>query len=199
MWDANCDLEAPVRDVPCNTHIFFRVVNGKLDMMVCNRSNDMVWGALGANVVHMTYLHELVARGVGVPLGTYRVITNNLHVYKDRPDVQRLWDTTLEYDLYKTMNLKTYPILAEGEYPEALMEECVKFIETDVYNVDGWSSSWLEHVARPMCSAYLYKEQRDFFIDLIKADDWRYACEAWAARRNGEVSSNPESTASQDS
>ena len=33
----------------------------KLCMTVCNRSNDMLWGAYGANVVHMSMLQEFVA------------------------------------------------------------------------------------------------------------------------------------------
>ena len=47
MWDARRDIEAVVagiRDVPCNTAIYFSVDNGRLDMTVTNRSNDIIWG-----------------------------------------------------------------------------------------------------------------------------------------------------------
>lgn len=78
------------KDVPCNTHVYFRIVGGQLDMTVCNRSNDAVWGAQGANAVHFSILQEYVASAVGVPLGIYYQFANNYHVYTEREDVQRL-------------------------------------------------------------------------------------------------------------
>ena len=37
------------KDVPCNTHAYFAInAEGSLDLTVCNRSNDLVWGCLGA-------------------------------------------------------------------------------------------------------------------------------------------------------
>jgi thymidylate synthase len=56
-------------DVPCNTHLYFDVQDGRLNMTVCNRSNDLVWGMLGANYVHFSILHEYVANAVSLPLG----------------------------------------------------------------------------------------------------------------------------------
>lgn len=50
-------------------------------MMVTNRSNDIVWGCYGANAVHFSYLMEYIAAGVGVPVGKYRQVSNNLHMY----------------------------------------------------------------------------------------------------------------------
>ena len=82
MYDPSQDYSPHWKDRPCNTHIYFRVVNGKLDMTVCNRSNDVVWGMCGANAVHMTYLQELVASGIRRPVGRYHVMTNNLHIYE---------------------------------------------------------------------------------------------------------------------
>ncbi len=194
MWDPDCDLEAPVRDVPCNTHIYFRVVNGKLNMTVCNRSNDMVWGALGANIVHMTYLHELVARGVGITLGEYRVLSNNLHIYKDRDDVKRLWDTSVPVDHYLT-GAKPYPLLQSGESVEELLKDCDAMVHEPDHSYD---TAWMRNVAYPMMMAYLNLPARNEWIDKIKAQDWQIACQEWVARRNGEVFSNPESIQPQD-
>ena len=47
MWDVNSDLGANVADVPCNTHVYFQVTDEGLEMTVCCRSNDMVWGIRG--------------------------------------------------------------------------------------------------------------------------------------------------------
>ena len=48
-------------EIPCNTAIYFKVREGKLNMTVSNRSNDVIWGTFGANVVHMSILQEYVA------------------------------------------------------------------------------------------------------------------------------------------
>jgi Thymidylate synthase len=104
MWAPNGDLvgrmtddgmlEGVGRDIPCNTQVYFsRTSAGKLDMTVCNRSNDVIWGAYGANVVHMSFMHEVVAAGAGAELGTYYQMSNNYHIYTTRPDVQRLFET----------------------------------------------------------------------------------------------------------
>lgn len=203
MWDPSSDLGSIVRDKPCNTHIYLRIVKGALHMTVCNRSNDMVWGALGANVVHMTLLQELIARGVGVPVGTYRVLSNNLHVYKDREDVKKLWDTNYPVDPY-LQGLKTHPLLQEGETVEQLLRDCGVLTSippgmkapTDYLAVE---TVWVKSVAHPMYRAYLEKERRDYWISRIEAEDWRLACEQWADRHPLTASSNPSPTAPQDS
>lgn len=92
MWDANKDLPANKmsKDVPCNTHIYFDFVSGQLNMTVCCRSNDAVWGAYGSNVVHFSLLHEFVCGAAGLVRGRLYQMSNNMHVYSDRDDVMRL-------------------------------------------------------------------------------------------------------------
>lgn len=68
-------------DVPCNTHIYFRIRKGVLDMTVCCRSNDVWWGAHGANAVHFSILQEYVAARLNVPVGTMTQVSNDYHVY----------------------------------------------------------------------------------------------------------------------
>lgn len=56
MWDAN-DLKTARGgglDVPCNTQMVFAIGKEGLNMTVFNRSNDLIWGMLGANVVHFS-------------------------------------------------------------------------------------------------------------------------------------------------
>lgn len=92
MFDPVTDLQhgAGSKDIPCNTAVYFDGTRGALDMTVVNRSNDIVWGAYGANAVHMSFLQEVVAHAAGLPLGTYYQFSNNFHAYANRPDVQRL-------------------------------------------------------------------------------------------------------------
>ena len=52
-------------------------------MTVCNRSNDMIWGAYGANAVHMSILMEYVAVAVNAPMGSYYQISDSFHIYEN--------------------------------------------------------------------------------------------------------------------
>jgi thymidylate synthase len=66
MWDPVADLAANKKDIPCNTHAYLRVrqqvdpqsvgLMPVLDITVCCRSNDAIWGAYGANAVHFSVL-----------------------------------------------------------------------------------------------------------------------------------------------
>jgi len=97
MWDPEEDLGAVVKDKPCNTHAYFRIrdVNAGvptgeqdvdlsqyvLDMMVCCRSNDIIWGAYSANACHFSILQEYLAAMIGVGVGTYTQLSFNFHAY----------------------------------------------------------------------------------------------------------------------
>lgn len=89
MWDPVADLGRNKKDLPCNTHVYFRVRQGTdqglpvLDMTVCCRSNDIIWGAYGANAVHFSVLLEYMAARIGVAMGNYYQISNNFHGYVD--------------------------------------------------------------------------------------------------------------------
>lgn len=77
-----------------------------LDITVVNRSNDLLWGMLGANYVHFSFLQEYMACRLGVSVGRYHHVTNNCHVYTARKDwkpEELLADDTP--DFYSDFNL----------------------------------------------------------------------------------------------
>lgn len=83
MWSARDDLGRKGKDVPCNLTVSFHVnVNGSLDMTVFNRSNDLIWGAMGSNVVCFSFLQEYLALKIGIPMGHYWQISTNWHAYE---------------------------------------------------------------------------------------------------------------------
>lgn len=89
MWDPARDLLGQVakRDLPCNTHAYVSLsAQGGLDLTVCCRSNDVVWGAYGSDVVHFSMLQEVLAAMVGVPVGSYWQVSNNWHGYRRNVD-----------------------------------------------------------------------------------------------------------------
>lgn len=82
MWDVHVDLARRGKDVPCNLLATFqRDAAGCLDLTVFCRSNDLVWGAYGANAVHFSMLLEYMALWVGCPVGVYRQVSVNWHAY----------------------------------------------------------------------------------------------------------------------
>lgn len=195
MWDPEVDCEFH-NDVPCNTHIYFRynTRRGVLDMTVCNRSNDLVWGMLGANVVHMTYLQELIARATGLDVGYYRVFTNNLHIYKGLHNFNAIWHTGSSYDEYQDDATPMAIIGLQEEWYEILddAEECVKNGCGGTYN-----TRWFNTVVKPMMYAYDDRKAKRGtglnWINLIEATDWRIACRQWVERKGSSSTSTAHS------
>jgi thymidylate synthase len=181
MWDPNQDLDDGHKDYACNTHIYFRSVNGRLDMTVCNRSNDFVWGMMGANAVHMTLLHELIAHYVGLELGLYRVLTNNLHIYTEKYG-DMLRNPPIEHDVY--LSKKPIRLITDRTSLSSFLEECEMFVAGDFKEV---TNSWLKNTALPIYLAYtdrLYHQSDGTDrVSEIEAPDWREACGQWIARK----------------
>jgi thymidylate synthase len=181
MWDAEVDF-APLKDLPCNTHAYFqRDANGALDMTVCNRSNDLVWGALGANAVHFSFLHEYMALRIGCPVGRYYQFTNNLHGYLNTLEpVKVLADNTGLASNYEIAPCDRLPLF--GRFSEAEFE-------LDLFRLGngGYVSDFFTGVVAPMEKAWaVYKTQGPGaavpVCSEIKADDWRQAATEWMKR-----------------
>lgn len=84
MWSSQRDLNRNKRSVPCNlTATFQRGPEGKLDMVVFCRSNDIVWGCYGANAVTFSMLQEYLADRIGCGVGNYAHVSVNWHMYAD--------------------------------------------------------------------------------------------------------------------
>lgn len=89
MWDTNSDMHSADfggKDIPCNTQIYLRINTDHIGcpilcMQVNCRSNDILWGAYGANAVHMSFLQEYMAQCIGVDMGWYIQASFNWHVY----------------------------------------------------------------------------------------------------------------------
>ena len=82
MWDANADLGKESNDIPCNDMATFQIdADGKLNMVVFCRSNDIIWGAYFANAFHFGMLLEYMATKIGCEMGTYTQVSVNYHAY----------------------------------------------------------------------------------------------------------------------
>jgi thymidylate synthase len=74
------DLKPGNGDVPCTTTLQFLPRKGKLHLATTMRSNDVYRGFPG-DVFTFTFIQELVARTLGLEVGTYSHFVGSLHLY----------------------------------------------------------------------------------------------------------------------
>jgi hypothetical protein len=185
MWDTDTDLgNIDKKDLPCNTHIYFQLFHNKLDMTVLNRSNDLVWGACGANAVHFSLLMQFIAGALSKSLGTYWQVSNNLHVYlephghwRNTPDVLKS-----DVDIYPMV----YPIYS----PRYNLGENLAMIENFVGGSGDYyaNSEFLTLIAEPMYTFYLKRRNQKItdlsILEKMPECDWKHAALEWVARRD---------------
>lgn len=213
MWNVEDDLLRidSSKDVCCNTHVYFsireeqsssfRVGFGRLeddlktdqflDMTVCNRSNDLVWGMLGANAVHFSFLQEYMADCIGVEVGVYNQITNNLHVYESNWKPEEWLEGIEHFECYP--NKWPYKLVECKENFDSGNElfvthygspSWVEILEEEV----AYKEPWLNNAAKPMCLAFHFHKRREYdkaltCMDMVSAPDWRRAGTEWIERR----------------
>lgn len=205
-WET--DGVPPTKDCCCNLSVMFSLrkveipktpnplvpdsVHYELDMTVTNRSNDLIWGCLGANYVHFTILQEYMAARLEAEVGVYNHFTNNLHVYdwNWKPeewlashDNHNPWSGG--YDKY---NLVKDPNIFEVEVKE--------FVETfskpmEYSHTTCYREPFLQMVAAPMMRTFhLYKSKDrmtklDALVEVQGIQDvaWKTACLDWLQNR----------------
>lgn len=73
------------KDTICTNTLQFMVTNGRLDMHVNMRSNDIVWGFCN-DVVMFTMFQQILAYNLGLTVGQYYHYAASFHIYeKDYP------------------------------------------------------------------------------------------------------------------
>lgn len=200
MWNVEDDLLKidSSKDVCCNTAVYFSIRStdlgldsqgihrwqDSLDMTVTNRSNDLIWGMLGANAVHFSFLQEFMADCLGVEVGVYNQISNNLHLYTEnnsgwKPEE---WLSSNDYE--------DYP---EDTWKGTLVEDKDKFESNIKYIVKGYNTSgvedpFLKRVVLPALRAFDYHKHRQYsvatsLLSQIEDEAWRIACTEWINKR----------------
>jgi hypothetical protein len=96
MWSADHDLfNQSSKDLCCNLLVKYRILDGALHAYVMNRSNDVVFGAYGANVFHFSFLQEYLADLIGVRVGPYQQISTDAHMYGPEVYGEKLYNNVL--------------------------------------------------------------------------------------------------------
>lgn len=219
MWDPMHDLITPddvdpetgratwldepePRDLPCNTHIYPRVRTWwhapddpemVLDITVCCRSNDIIWGAYGANAVHFSVLQEYMAAALGVGVGKMYQVSNNWHVYDQvRDKMFAGWEPedrlTTDYYILTTGSgqSRVHPMRMVS-VPHLFLRDCEYFTGRE-WEGYIYGNNWFHAVAVPMRRAHRAWREGDYSLAIrtardIEASDWRHACLEWLTRR----------------
>ncbi len=217
IWDPAADLCTQSKDLPCNDLLMLRVVDGNslhpsgksLDLAVCNRSNDAVWGAYGANAVQFSMLQEYMAEHIGIGIGTYRQVSNNLHVYEDNP-YWAMWikngappfATENAYDWPQYVHPVPLVNTEAGESIEDFDCDLAVFfniarhsdsflIFTDamsrIYKAGGmsWRTAYFREVVEPMLFLYRYRDTASEYVRYFNPGqiDWHLVGVQWVERR----------------
>ena len=209
MWDprplGQDDLLWPWRTRPCNTHIYLRVRDGFLDLTVCCRSNDMIWGGHGANAVHFSILQEYLAALIDVDIGKMYQLSNNAHVYMselERLDGRRRKNPAeLGYDHYRANEVVPEPMFID---PTAVDEDIMAAMhwhdqqsimaamhwhDQQINNrIPAFSNDWFSTTFVPAVVAYRAHRATDTATAIeiaktIRAPDWRISCVEWLQRK----------------
>jgi len=81
-------------DIPWTLDLQMLIREGKLNMIVNMRSNDLLWGT-PYDVSQFTFIQECFARILGVELGTYTHSAGSLHIYdRDRKMFEEILKST---------------------------------------------------------------------------------------------------------
>lgn len=194
IWDVKQDLSKIGVDIPCNLEATFQINHeGKLDMVVHNRSGDAIMGALGANVVHFSILQEYIANSIGVPMGRYWQVSSNLHVYlNDMEKFQGICEhvtspyRSQERCPYVAGEVTTTPII---DIERRQWDKDLHTWLIEPFKV-GISSKFFLRVATPMYAAHLAHREKDYAkaIEIVETQmpaqsDWKKAAKEWLQRR----------------
>lgn len=190
IYDGTDDTSYSGADVPCNLAAHFYIRAGKMTLQVFCRSNDMVWGAYGANAVHMSMLQEYVARAVGVEIGTYIQISSSFHAYMNEQ-----WDlikNLLPEDTcpYTSGEVEPYPMMVVGQQ---LWDRDLKLFFED-QRAYGYEDPFFQRVVQPLWFAWkawkmtgMSKDARiaraQEVLEQCAAKDWKKAASEWLNRR----------------
>ncbi len=191
MWDPASDLGTNAKDLPCNTQVYFKIRDSRLNMLVTCRSNDLILGCYGANAVHFSVLQEYMAARLGCGIGAYTHVSDSWHYYVDNPFAQAVQreDIIDRPDYYHVGGA------AHQTRSVALVNGGVASWDRDLqYFMDEWDDPsvyndlFFSRVAWPMRSAWENYKRGDFETALhlagtIMASDWKRASVEWLQRR----------------
>lgn len=194
IWDPTADLNTLSKDLPCNVSVKFYIEDNRLNMVVFNRSNDIVWGAYGANVVQFSMLQEYLAMQLEVGMGQYWQVSCDWHAYTHVLRDRNLLNGAVpgQTDYYGEVRVMPFPM--DSNIPRGLgngraivlarwEEDLHVFLEDPTTHFEQYSTAYFRDCVAPMFYAWRHRN----VSQLDPAIDWHRAAGLWLARRGVEV------------
>ena len=105
------DFNKDSKDIPCNTSIYLKIKNNKLDITILNRSNDLYLG-VPYNVFTFYLLQLYIANKLNIDVGMQTHFTDSMHLYtKDLEKVEKIINNnSLEEIKYIENNIGKFDI-----------------------------------------------------------------------------------------
>ena len=190
MWDPYRDpikARAGGKDVPCNTQIYFDIRDGKrLNMSVTCRSNDALWGAYGANVVHFSVLMEYVLESLRVrgmselTMGRYTQFSHDLHVYTSHFDSVKLREIQNSPAITPR---PCVPLFVTAKEQALFLHDLKKLDLLMLGSVPAgeFKSYYFNEIVLPMLRVWLHR--RDTDLDKIRCPGWAAGAYVWLHNR----------------
>jgi hypothetical protein len=175
IWDSS-DLGIDSKDIPCNIHVNLRIVDGALDLTVFNRSNDLLWGMLGANIVQFSFLQEYIATSVGVPIGRLHQISTNAHIYTEFGPGKDMLDFTHTLPTAPCIPLGTTELVNDHNMMLIRLAEPGK----PYFDPNDSSNPFLANVVFPMLAAWHEKDLS--ILDGFPDCDWFQAARMYGVK-----------------
>jgi thymidylate synthase len=197
MWDAASDLHPgdDWKDLPCNLIATFqRGSLNDLNMVVFNRSNDIIWGAYFANAFHFSMLQQYIARHLDCSVGTYEQVSVNYHAYVKT--LQPLCDIPHHATSLKNPYAgEICPTTFENRSAESL-DYAINWLLNQADNgcensgpiLDRWvHCAWVVLRAHHLWKTLAAPERFDTALNILETgdpkSDWIVAMKRWVMRR----------------
>jgi len=121
--------------VPCTMSWQFEVREGRVDMHCTIRSNDAIWG-LPFDLFDPTIFQQLVASRLGLEVGKFYQVSNNMHIYMSRhkniiPNI-----IAEQFEIYDHFDPEPMPPMTKEEM-NGVLEWCHDIIKTMVNDFPG--------------------------------------------------------------
>lgn len=165
-------------------------------MTVCCRSNDLILGAYGANIVHFSMLQEYMAGKLGKMMGSLTQLSNSLHIYPDHKAAARILAAGPASDVNHYHSLK--PLRLKSDTPgwdkklENFFEVFDEHGPTEFLQLEEpgsfWEAAftywnaWLHYKHSPKDGLEYLQEVSDANLEL-RLKDWTFAMLEWLKRR----------------
>ena len=147
-FDDNGGLKE-TKDIPCTRELHFMKQSGKnkLDLTVRMRSNDLIWGASAVNIFNYTFMQEYVAAILGLEVGNYYHIVDNLHFYDRHIDLVKFLSELREWDDETVTYAITFHTLNEFDKLITKLSTEEKLMRTNMrcYSQTEFEDPFFEH------------------------------------------------------